>query len=178
MVTTEITPSQNEVVLRKNDFIVSKTDNVGRLTYCNPIFIEFSGYTEIELLGKQHNVIRHPDMPRAVFNLLWNTVRSGKEFMGYVKNLCKDGSYYWVYATVTPSYAPCNPGIEPEIIGYFSVRRKPDIAKLALIQDLYRDMLIAERREDRRDTIAAGMAVLNNVIQAKGKTYHEFIHTL
>lgn len=176
--TTKTTPSDHEIVLRKNDFIVSKTDNVGRLIYCNPIFIEFSGYTEIELLGKQHNIIRHPDMPRAVFNLLWNTVKSGKEFMGYVKNLCKDGSYYWVYATVTPSYGSSRTGIEPEIIGYFSVRRKPDQAKLSLIQDLYRDMLVAERREDRCDSVAAGMAVLNKAIQSNGKSYHEFIHTL
>jgi PAS domain S-box-containing protein len=175
---TKITPSKREVALRKNDFIVSKTDNIGRLTYCNPIFIEFSGYTEHELLGKQHNIIRHPDMPRAVFSLLWKTVQSGEEFMGYVKNLCKDGSYYWVYATVTPSYAPIRTAMAPEIIGYFSVRRKPDKTKLTLIQDLYRDMLAAEQIEDRRDAVASGMAVFNKAIQSSGKSYHEFIHTL
>lgn len=173
-----IIPGQHEIVMREDDFIVSKTDSVGKLTYCNPVFIEFSGYTELELLGKQHNIVRHPDMPRAVFNLLWSTVKAGDEFMGYVKNLCKDGSYYWVYATVTPSYGLCKKGDTPEIIGYFSVRRKPDKTRLSIIQDLYRDMLLAEKKADRRDAITASMTVLNHAIASTGKSYHEFIHTL
>lgn len=94
-------------------------------------------------------------MPRTVFSLLWKTVQSCEEFMGHVKNLCKDGSYYWIYATVTPSYEPIRTAMRPEIIGYFSVRRKPDKTKLALIQDLYRDMLAAEQIEDRRDAVTA-----------------------
>lgn len=173
-----ILAGHHEIVMRENDFIVSKTDSVGKLTYCNPIFIEFSGYTELELLGKQHNIVRHPDMPRAVFSLLWSTVKAGEEFIGYVKNRCKDGSYYWVYATVTPSYGYGKTDDTPEIIGYFSVRRKPDKPRLSAIQDLYRDMLIAENKEDRGNAIAAGMTVLNDAIGSTGKSYHEFIHTL
>ncbi|MDR3393970.1 MAG: PAS domain-containing protein, partial [Parasulfuritortus sp.] len=70
-----ITPTQQERVLRDDDFIVSKTDLAGRITYCNEIFIAMSGYTERELIGAQHNIVRHPDMPRGVFQLLWDTIR-------------------------------------------------------------------------------------------------------
>lgn len=174
----KIIPTQREIVMRDDDFIVTKTDHVGRLTYCNPIFIEFSGYTEQELLGQQHNIVRHPDMPRTVFCLLWQTIRAGEEFFGYVKNLCKDGSYYWVYATVTPSFNLDSNPQKPEIIGYFSVRRKPDKVKLQAIQDLYQDMLNAEKRATRGDAIAAGMEVLDQLIQPTGKDYREFILTL
>lgn len=175
--TQKIVPNQREIQMRDDDFIVTKTDTVGRITYANPIFIEFSGFSEAELLGQQHNVVRHPDMPRAVFHLLWQTLKAGEEFFGYVKNLSKDGSYYWVFATVTPSYAT-ETGRESEIVGYFSVRRRPSKAKLAIIQDLYRDMLAAEQHADRREQIAAGTAVLNRALQSSGKNYHEFILTL
>ena len=173
----KIIPTQREITMRDDDFVVTKTDTTGRITYANPIFIEFSGYSETELLGQQHNIVRHPDMPRAVFNLLWRTVKAGDEFFGFVKNLSKDGSFYWVYATVTPSYAVDN-GNDSEIMGFFSVRRKPDKAKLALIQDLYRDMLVAEKREDQRDAIIAGTEVLTKALLSSGKNYHEFILTL
>lgn len=168
---------QQEILMRENDFIVTKTDKVGRITYANPIFVEFSGYTEHQLIGQQHNIVRHPDMPRSVFKLLWDTIKSGEEFFGYVKNQSKDGSFYWVFANVTPSYDTDHDN-DPDIIGFFSVRRKPDRLKLSIIQDLYRDMLAAERREDRRDAIAAGMEVLNDALKSAGKDYHEFILTL
>lgn len=177
--TQKIIPNQREIVMRDNDFIVSKTDSVGRLTYCNPIFIEFSGYTELELLGQQHNIVRHPDMPRAVFGLLWKTVQAGEEFFGYVKNMRKDGGFYWVFAYVTASYNPNAANkTAAGIIGFFSVRRKPDKVKLHLVQDIYHDMLAAEQRADPRDAVEAGMTVLNSAIQPTGKKYREFILTL
>ena len=171
---TKLQPNNQEIVMRDDDFIVSKTDTVGKLTYCNPIFIEFSGFSEAELLGQQHNIVRHPDMPRAVFALLWQTIRNGDEFMGYVKNLCKDGSYYWVFATVTPSVKPNT----KEVIGYFSVRRKPDKLKQRIIENLYREMLNAEKSANRAHAIDAGMAVLQNALHSAGKDYREFILTL
>ncbi len=84
--------------MRDDDFIVSKTDLKGRITYCNRVFIEFSGYEAFELMGEQHNIVRHPDMPRGVFKFLWDTLGQQKECFAFVKNLCKDGSYYWVFA--------------------------------------------------------------------------------
>ncbi len=167
----EITPTTHEIILREDDLIVSKTDAVGLLTYCNPIFIEFSGYTEKELLGKQHNIIRHPDMPRAVFALLWQTIKGGDEFMGYLKNMSHDGSFYWVFATVTPSYKTNS----KEIIGFFSVRRKPDKAKLQIIEPLYKEMLAAENRVGRTEATQAGIAVLQKTNQTTEQDYRDFI---
>ncbi len=115
-----IVPTNRERVMRDNDFIVSKTDLSGRITYGNEIFIEFSGYSEAELLGTQHNIIRHPDMPRAAFNLVWDTLKSGREIFAYVKNMSKDGSFYWVFAHITPDFGP-----KGDIVGYYSVRRCP-----------------------------------------------------
>ena len=98
-----IIPTQHEIQMREDDFIFTKADAQGNLTYCNPIFIEFSGYTDMELLGKPHNIVRHPDIPRAVFQPLWQAIKSDDEFFGFVKNMSRDGSHYWVFATATPS---------------------------------------------------------------------------
>jgi PAS domain S-box-containing protein len=174
----KITPTKQERVMRTDDFIVSKSDPRGIITYCNPIFIEFSGFREHELLGKQHNIVRHPDMPRSIFALLWNTIKSGNEFMGYIKNISKDGSFYWVHATVTPSYAVTDGNKTPEIIGFFSVRRKPEQSKLSVLQDLYQQILAEEKRVGDREQIAAGTLVLTNALEKVGKNYHEFIDTL
>jgi PAS domain S-box-containing protein len=168
----KVTPINKERIMDADEFIVSKTDATGRLTYCNRIFIDYSGYSEYELLGQQHNIVRHPDMPRSVFHLLWTTLKSGNEFFGYVKNMSKDGSYYWVMANVTPSYAGAGAG---EIIGYFSVRRKPDPAKVRLIETIYKDMLSAEKQAGSRDAIAAGTKVLMDIVNKTGKDYREFI---
>lgn len=172
--TQKIIPTLHELQLGDNEFIVTKTDEVGKITYANPVFIALSGYSEQELLGKQHSIVRHPDMPRAVFHLLWSTIKSGAEFHGYVKNLSKDGSFYWVIATITPSFSPET----GKIIGFYSVRRKPDRQKLAVIQDLYREMLTAEKRVQDRQAIAAGHAVLDTVLKNADKDYYEYILTL
>ncbi|MDD4944078.1 MAG: PAS domain-containing protein, partial [Rhodoferax sp.] len=114
----KVTPTRQERLMRDDDFIVSKTDLKGRITYCNRIFVEFSGYSEHELLGAQHNIVRHPDMPRGVFKFLWDTLEIRKECFAYVKNMSKDGSFYWVFANITPDF-----DVHGEPQGYFSVRR-------------------------------------------------------
>jgi len=165
-----ITPTSVERVMREDDFLVSKTDPKGRITYGNRIFIEFSGYTESELLGSQHNLVRHPDMPRGVFHLLWGLLSKKQECFAYVKNLCKDGSYYWVLANVTPSL-----NAQGELEGYFSVRRKPKPQAVALISDLYQKMLAEEKRVGSRDACDASLALLNGVVAQKGVDYESFI---
>lgn len=157
-----------------DEFIVSKTDAKGKLTYCNRIFIDYSGYTEFELLGQQHNIVRHPDMPRAVFHLLWSTLKSGNEFFGYVKNMTKDGSYYWVLANVTPSFSNSGTDVK-DISGFFSVRRKPEAEKLRVIDALYNEMLIAEKAAGTSGAIAAGTKILMDAVNKTGKDYREFI---
>ena len=170
---TAIQPTTVERVMREDDFIVSKTDLKGRITYGNRIFIEFSGYTEEELLGAQHNIIRHPDMPRAVFKLLWDTIQSGNECFAYVKNMAKDGSFYWVFATVTPSYDQ-----QGNLVGYLSVRRKPKASAVAVAGELYRNMLTAEQQAGARDAISASSRILTDLLNDKGLSYEELILSL
>ncbi len=100
------TPNQNEKMLNENDFIVSKTDARGKIIYGNKTFIKISGYEENELLGSPHSILRHPDMPKIVFKLLWDRLQNKEEIFAYVKNLCKDGSYYWVFANATATLNP------------------------------------------------------------------------
>lgn len=169
----KILPNNKEKVMRENDFIVSKTDMKGVITYGNRIFIEFSGYNEDELIGTQHNVIRHPDMPRAVFSLLWDTISKGKEISAYVKNLAKDGSFYWVFANVTPDFDE-----RGNINGYFSVRRKPKAEAVKIVGGLYQVMLEAEKKAGARDAISASTKILVNLLTEKGISYDELIFSL
>ncbi len=169
----DIQPTNQEKVMRENDFIVSKTDTKGLITYGNEIFMEFSGYSEEELLGTQHNIIRHPDMPRGVFKYLWDTIAAGKEVRAYVKNMAKDGSFYWVFATVTPDYDGAG-----NIVGYFSVRRAPKRAALQVVEGLYRQMLEAERAAGPKNACAASLALLTAVLNEKGLSYDELIAVL
>jgi len=166
----KITPTSVEKVMRDDDFIVSKTDPTGRITYGNRIFIEFSGYTESELIGTQHNIIRHPDMPRAVFKLLWDTIQAKRECNAYVKNMAKDGSFYWVLANITPSLAP-----NGTIDGYFSVRRKPKATALATVTELYRAMLDAELQAGPKLAIDASTKILTDLLTEKGMSYDELV---
>jgi len=159
--------------MRENDFIVSKTDLKGRITYGNRIFIEFSGYTENELLGEQHNIIRHPDMPRSVFKLLWDTISQGREIFAFVKNMAKDGSFYWVYANVTPDYDQSN-----QICGYFSVRRKPNPQAIKTISQLYSSMMEAEKKAAAKNAIAASSKILTDFLAEKGVSYEELVIAL
>lgn len=156
--------------MREDDFIISKTDLKGRITYCNRIFIEFSGYCEQELLGAQHNIIRHPDMPRGVFKFLWDTLQAKKECFAYVKNMSKDGGFYWVIANVTP-----NLDEQGQVEGYFSVRRKPGRTAVSAMSDVYRMMLDEERRAGPKDACDASLALLTHVLNQKGVSYEKFI---
>lgn len=169
----KVEPTAQEKVMRESDFIVSKTDLKGRITYGNEIFIEFSGYSEAELIGAQHNIIRHPDMPRGVFKFLWDTIATGTEVFAYVKNMSKDGSFYWVFANVTPDYDAAG-----NIIGYLSVRRAPKRSALPVVEGLYKAMLEAEQKAGPKDACDASLALLVNVLNEKGLGYDELIHAL
>ena len=159
--------------MREGDFIVSKTDTRGIITYGNPIFIEFSGYTEQELLGSQHNIIRHPDMPRSAFKLAWETIEAGKEFFGYIKNMSKDGGFYWVFTHITPDFGPGG-----KIVGYYSVRRCPTRSAIEAIEPVYRQMLAAEKAAGAREAIAAGTRVLTDLLASSGMTYEQLVFSL
>lgn len=168
-----VTPTQKERIMREDDFIVSKTDTKGIITYCNRIFIEFSGYAEEELLGSQHNIIRHPDMPRAVFKLLWDTIAEKKEIFAYVKNMSKDGGFYWVFANITASL-----GQGDKIIGYYSVRRKPKPAAVKALEPVYREMCAIEQRVGTKDGMKASTEYLLNILAKEKISYEKFVLSL
>ena len=124
--------TQNEVAFPPNVYLVSKTDLKGQITDCNDAFVQISGFTREELLGKSHNIVRHPDMPMAAFKDLWRTVQAGLPWRGLVKNRCKNGDFYWVEALVTPLKK------NGQIIGYMSVRTPPDPQARAEAEARYR----------------------------------------
>jgi PAS domain S-box-containing protein len=167
-------PNQHEKIMAEDDFIVSKTDLKGLITYGNRIFIQMSGYSEEELLGTPHAILRHPDMPRVVFKLLWDTIQAKREICAYVKNLAKDGSFYWVFANITPSFDASG-----NLIGYYSVRRKPRPEAIQAISPLYRILLEAERKAgDGQAGMKASAAILHQALEQKGVSYEEFVFGL
>jgi PAS domain S-box-containing protein len=155
-----------ERTMNENDFIVSKTDLKGKITYCNRIFIEMAEYSEEELLGAPHNMIRHPKMPKAVFQLLWDRIQKKEEVFAFVLNQTKNKNEYWVFANVTASL-----DVKGNIIGYYSVRRKPNAKALEIIKPLYAKMLEAERSGGT----TASSKILTDVLKEKGVEYNELI---
>lgn len=166
----KLVPNEHQIRLADDEFIVSKTDLKGRFTYANRTFMKIAGYSGNELINKQHNLVRHPDMPRGVFRLLWDTISQGQEFFGYVKNMTSDGSYYWVFANVTPDFN--NQG---DIYGYFSVRRKPREAAIAIIEPIYREMLTIEQQHGPKNGIDASIQYLTSKIEAHNTSYEQFV---
>ena len=167
-------PTGIERVLGADDVIVTKTDLKGHITYANETFCQISAMSEAELLGKPHNVIRHPDMPRGVFSLLWDTVSKGQEIFAYVVNLAADGAHYWVLAHVTPSY-----DLAGRLIGYHSNRRKPAPAAIREVQPLYRRLLDEEKGHHRAtDAATAGLALIEESLSAQGTDYERFVWNL
>ncbi len=152
--------------LQENDFIVSKTDLKGRITYVNKIFMEMAEYSEDELLGKPHNIIRHPDMPKAVFKYLWDVIPMKEEVFAFVVNRTKNGNAYWVYTNVTASLDE-----RGNLLGYYSVRRKPNPKALESVIPLYKKMLEVEKS----DGVDASFKVLTDILEEKGVSYDEFI---
>lgn len=164
------TPIDKEYLLDADHFIVSKTDTHGTLTYVNKYFIQVSGYSEVELIGQPHKIVRHPDMPKVVFKMLWDRLKAGEEFWGYVKNLVKDGGYYWVLAHVTQS-------IESEtqhVIGYHSDRRAPKKEQVEKIMPLYQKLIQIESSQ----SIEAAETYLNRLLTEKEMTYENFVFSL
>lgn len=155
--------------MAENDFIVSKTDLTGKITYCNKIFMKMAEYSEDELLGKPHSIIRHSDMPKAVFKFLWDTIPTKQEVFAFVVNKTKNDNYYWVFTNVTASVDK-----NGKIIGYYSVRRKPNPKALEVIKPLYKEMIRVEKNEG----VAASFKVLTDILQEKGIGYDELIISL
>lgn len=170
----DVTPTGVERSFAENEFIVSRTDLKGRLTYCNDVFLRLAGYKEEELLHAPHSIIRHPAMPRCVFKLLWDTLADGKEIFAYVVNMSKNGDHYWVFAHITPTF-----NTQGQIIGYHSNRRKPKPTALDIIRPLYKKLCeIEQKHSNAKDGMKASFDALVKILEEKGVTYDEFILTL
>ena len=162
-------PTGREKELGDNDFIVSKTDTKGKIIYCNQIFTQMAGYPAGDLIGANHNLIRHPDMPRLAFKIAWSQIQAKKEFFGFVKNLCADGGYYWVFTYIT---ADLNE--RGEIISYTSIRRKPPRSAIAAIEPIYAQLRTAEAQGG----LEASERLLNELLAKAGTGYDAFIINL
>ncbi|MEV6349371.1 PAS domain-containing protein [Actinoplanes sp. NPDC051851] len=174
MKSTRVRPTGKERTFSDNELIVTKTDPRGVITYANDIFLRISALDEEDAVGQPHNLIRHPDMPRAVFKLLWDTLKEQQEIFAYVVNLASDGAHYWVFAHVTPSFDTGG-----RVIGYHSNRRVPSRPAVAAADELYGVLRAAERRHDRpQDAVVAGTAALDQVLAERGRTYDELVWDL
>ena len=170
----DIQPTGTERTFEVDEIIVSKTDMKGRITYANDVFIKLALYEESEVLGAPHSLVRHPDMPRAVFKLLWDTIQAGQEIFAYVINMSKNGDHYWVFAHVTPSFD--ENGV---IRGYHSNRRVPEEGPLGKVKDLYKTLIHEEQRHaSRKDGMDASFNMLVNLLDENKVTYEEFIFSL
>jgi PAS domain S-box-containing protein len=167
-------PTGVERTFREEDIIVSKTDLKGIITYANRTFLEIALYSEEEVLGQPHSIIRHPDMPRCVFKLLWDTILGGEEIFAYVKNMSKNGDFYWVFAHVTPTFNG-----RSEITGFHSNRRKPDRHQIQIADGLYRKLKQEEdRHSDWKRGMAAATEMLLQAVAAKQMEYDEFVFSI
>ncbi|UGV27830.1 PAS domain S-box protein [Rhodopseudomonas boonkerdii] len=171
----QIKPSGRETFFPESELIVSKTDLKGRMIYVNRLFCAMAGYTEAQLLGQQHSMIRHPDMPRSVFRLLWDTIEERREIFAYIKNMASNGDHYWVFAHVTPSY-----GTDGKVAGYHSNRRMPppDLIK-DTIAPLYAEVLAIEKRHaNGKEAVAAGYKALTDFVASRKVSYDELMFSL
>lgn len=170
-----ILPTKKEVTFDPDEIIVSKTDLKGRITYANQTFSKVAGYSRAELMGAPHSIIRHPDMPRAVFKLLWDRLGEEKEVFAYVKNMTRHGDFYWVFAHVTPSYDAAG-----RVCGYHSNRRVPDKRVIReVIEPVYGTLLATEASHaNAKDGLRASFAQLMEVVKSKASSYDELVFSL
>jgi len=159
----------DEKIMDKDDFIVSKTDTKGFITYCNRIFVDMAGYSIDELIGANHNLIRHPDMPKIAFKVAWDLISSGQEFFGFVKNLRKNGGHYWVFTYITADYNKTG-----DIIGYSSFRRRPTRSAIEAIKPVYAQLMEAEKKGG----MEASKKLLTDFLKQNNTTYNELVFAL
>lgn len=171
---SQMRPVDNEITFSPDEIIVSKTDLKGRITYANDVFCRVAEMTTSDVIGQPHSIIRHPDMPRAIFKLLWETIGGGREIFAYVKNMSATGRYYWVLAHVTPTLDEAG-----NICGYHSNRRFPPAKGLSTIKPLYEKLLEIEiSHKNRKEGLEASTKHLQQVLEEASRTYDQFIWSI
>lgn len=166
-------PINRESQFAVDELFISVTDRKGIIRLGNDVFVRVSKFAREELVGQPHNIIRHPDMPRSAFKLVWDTIETGKEMFAYVKNMSRDGGFYWVFAHITPDLDASG-----NIVGYTSVRRCPKRSAIDKIEPVYRQMLQAERAAGAREAMTAGTRVLLDLLEKTGMGYEELVFSL
>lgn len=168
---SKIRPTGRERPWADNEIIVTKTDMKGRITYANSTFLRLAQLSEKETLGKPHNLIRHPEMPRCVFKLFWEALLARREIFAFVNNMAVNGDHYWVFAHVTPSFDS-----NGEVVGYHSNRRKPTAAQIEKIQPLYKSLYDREMQHSSpQNGLEASTQLLNDTLKENGVSYDEFV---
>ncbi len=162
-----------EKVMSDNDFIVSKTDPKGYITYCNRIFVEMAGWSRRELIGANHNIIRHPHMPKIAFKLLWDLIQNKQEFFGFVKNLRKDGGFYWVFAYITPDL-----DLNGNIVGYTSFRKKPSRKGIETLEPIYLELVELEKTGGMEASYERLKEILGATDENLVRKYNELVFNL
>jgi PAS domain S-box-containing protein len=163
-------PIEHEIKLNTKRYIVSKTDPKGIITYANDYFIEISGYSKAELIGQPHNIIRHPDMPKIVFKMMWDRINKGENIMAVVKNLTKDGSYYWVVTDFEPKVDP----ITNEILSHTAFRKAAPQKAIDTMVPIYAKLLEIEKEGG----MEASEKYLRGFLEENDTTYDAFINDL
>lgn len=158
-----------EIKFSKKKFIVSKTDIKGNIIFINKNFSEVSGYDEAELVGAPHNILRHPDMPKAVFFIVWQSLLAGHSISGVVKNLAKDGRYYWVIADLEPKF-----NSKGDIVALTAFRRSAPQDVIDATEELYSTMLAIEKKHGMEKSLS----YLEAFLEEHSLTYNEFIEEL
>ncbi len=162
--------TEQEVSFDRSELIITKTDLQGKITYANRTFMRVANYAEAELLGQDHNLIRHPSMPRGVFYGLWHALKSGEEFFGFVKNYTSDKNYYWVFANITPDR------IGGDVAGFYSVRRVAPKGAVQTIEGIYQKMREMEQTTERQQAPEASWQWMVNLIHQQHQMgYEEYI---
>lgn len=171
MALTAVRPTGVECPFGEEELIVTKTNLKGHITYANDVFLRLSKYPPKQVIGAPHSLIRHPDMPRCIFKLLWDTIEAKKEIFAYVVNLAADGDHYWVFAHVTPTL-----DAQQNILGYHSNRRKPNAGQVSQMKALYAELSREENRHDsRKDGMLRGHELLMSKLKSRGLAYDEFV---
>ena len=162
-------PTNKEIKLNAKDMLVSKTDQRGVITYGNNKFVEISGYKESELIGSPHSILRHPDMPKAIFYLMWQSIKSGHNIMAVVKNMAKNGDHYWVTTDFD-----IQRDREGKIRNYIAYRQAAPKNVINEIEPLYKKMLVIENEHG----MDASIEYLEGFLEEKGKSYNQYIEDL
>lgn len=167
---SRVTPTNVEIELDPKRYIISKTDTKGVITFGNDYFIEIAGYSKEELLGKPHNIIRHPDMPRIAFKMMWERINRGENMMAIVKNLAKDGRHYWVVTDFEPKLDP----ITKKIVSHTAFRKAAPRKAIEAIEPIYKKLIELEKEGG----MEASGKFLEDFLKEKNTNYDKFINEI